>query len=217
MKNNTQSKDFLEFEIMLPSSLVEMQRKGGIPSLDLVNEWQDNYERRLFINSDIDESILEYVGYYIEKWNREDSDLKINKEDRVPIKIMINTNGGNLDETLYICDLIELSETPIYTIGQAKIYSGGGFILMSGHKRFCYKHSNFLYHSGGFGTQGDVRAVMDTVDFIKKGEISVKEFVLSKTKIGEEVYDKNYSKQWYMDSQEMLDYGIIDEIVTKFI
>jgi len=202
-----------EFEILIPDQIGELQRKGGIPSPDTINEWQDLMERRLYINEDITQSIIDYVGYYISKWNREDDTLKLKGIDREPITLLINTNGGVLAETLFICDLIAMSETKVITTGQANSYSAGGILLMAGDERYCYRSSTFLLHSGSVGAQGDVHSVMDTMDFVRKTEGFVKEFVLLHTTIPEELYDKNYKKQWYLTSSEMLEYGIVDKIL----
>jgi ATP-dependent protease ClpP protease subunit len=41
--------------------------------------------------------------------------------------------------------------------------------------------------------------------------------ILKKTIISEELYDKNFRVDWFLDAQEMLEHGIIDEILTEII
>ena len=43
---------------------------------------------------------------------------------------------------------------------------------------------------------------------------SSKEYILSSTRITEEVYDQNYRRDWFLFSEEMIVLGIADEIVT---
>ncbi len=42
----------------------------------------------------------------------------------------------------------------------------------------------------------------------------MKQYILSSTRITEEVYDQNYRRDWFMFSEEMIELGIADEIVT---
>jgi ATP-dependent protease ClpP protease subunit len=206
-------KELFELEILMPESIGELQSRGGIPVPDSINEWQDIIDRRLFVNEIVTSDIVGYIGYYIEKWNREDDFLELEGSDRKPITILINTDGGALEETLFICDVMAMSKTKIITRVQAKAYSAGGMFLIAGHERQCTSSSTFLLHSGNVGAQGNLHSVLDTMDFVKKTELLVKKFFLENTKIPEELYDKNYTKEWYLTSSEMLEYGIVDKIL----
>lgn len=199
-------------ELLLPADLL-MSKPKTLPAPEDINTWRDLEERRLYLNSGVDDAIIDYMGYYIEEFNRRDIDIP--KSERKPIKIYINSNGGSLDSILHICDLIRLSKTPIITIGQANCYSAGGLLLMAGHIRYCYKYTTFLLHSGSFGVSGNLDSVKDTMDFVSEVEGDVKDFVLTNTKIEPELYDKNYRKQWFLRSEDMLKYGIVDEILEE--
>lgn len=193
---------------------VEME---AISSLKLgeVNEWLDIESRRLFVKSEITSKLLEYIGYYILRWNEEDEIAEANdsKYQRPLIRIYINSVGGSLFPTMTTCDIIENSVTPVHTFGQAYSFSGAGLLLMSGHKRFAWKHSTFLYHAGSLALQGSVFSVHDTINFNKQYFKAVKKFVLGRTKISKKEYKKRYRDEWFMNSKDMLHYGIIDEII----
>lgn len=207
-------KEDMFIEVLLPEGTQELVGKQ-LPTIDSINEWLDFKNRNLFINTDIDEDIVDYLAYNIRKWNLEDTLLPI--EDRLPIKVFINSNGGLLNETMHCCDLIKLSKTPVYTICQSKAYSSGGLILVAGHKKFCYPSSTYLLHAGSTGMGGNTTSVFDTLDFQKAYEKRVKRLVVECTKFTEKEYDKNYRKELYLDSDDMLKYGVVDEILTEII
>lgn len=209
-------KEGMFIEILLPDDVAELQKKGGVPSPEIINEWQDISDRRLYI-SDVDESIVDYLSYYITKWNLEDKRNEIAVEDRKPIKVFINSNGGSLNETMYCNDIMMVSETPVYTICQSKAYSAGGLLLIAGDKRFCYPSSTYLLHAGSTGMGGNTTTVFDTLEFQKRYEGKVKDMVLTNTKITEDLYDEVYRKEWYLTAEEMLQYGIVDKILTDII
>ena len=207
-----------EFEdfitVMIPQQVSNIADKT-IPSPAEIYGWKDYIDRRLYINYEITPTILDNIAYFIQLWNKDDEGVEA--EDRIPIKIYINTDGGDLLETMHCCDVMTLSETPIHTICQAKALSAGILLLMSGHVRYAYIHSQGLVHSGSIGLGGSSDSVMDNMDSIRKHQDKIKQFILSKTKITEETYQAQYRKEWNLDSDEMLEYGIIDEIATRVL
>jgi len=202
-----------ELHIDLGELLYNMKEKG-LPDPSLVHYYK-NIERRIItINSEIDDDMV-YIAQTIIRWNQDDNDNGLEPKDRMPIMVMINSCGGDVDSAQFLCDVIEASTTPVYTIGMGICYSCGGIILMAGHKRIIHKSTKFLLHDGYVNVGGVASKFSDCVEFNKKTEAKIKDFVCSHTKISPEEYDKNYRSDWYMDSDEMIAYGVADEIVTK--
>lgn len=168
-------------------------------------------KREILWNDDIDDTTID-IAMYIRKWNEEDRGIV--SEKRKPIKIFINSDGGSVDTVLHIIDMIHLSKTPIYTIGMGRVYSAGGLLLMAGHKRYVFPHTSCLIHDGSSGAIGSIGKMLDNLEFTKELEKKMKQFILSSTHITEEVYDQNYRRDWFMFSEEMIELGIADEIVT---
>ena len=54
----------------------------------------------------------------------------------------------------------------------------------------------------------------DGFQFQQKLEERVKEYVLENTKIDSDLYDKNYRRDWFMLSDEIIEYKIADSIIT---
>lgn len=162
---------------------------------------------------DIDNSIADSMDAYIRFFNRLDDEEKIPIEEREPIKIYIDSGGGDLMGTLTIIDAIKKSKTPVWTINIGQAYSGGFFIFMTGHKRFSYKNASFLFHEGSTGTHGDANKFNNWADFYKKVLKKLKELVLEHTKITEEEYEKHVKDDWWLFADEAIEYGICDEII----
>lgn len=183
----------------------------SIPDPSMVEYYRRLKRREILWNTDIDDSAVD-VALYIRKWNMEDSG--INPEERRPIKIFINSDGGSVDTVLHIIDMIRLSKTPVYTIGMGRVYSAGGLLLMAGHKRYVFPHTSCLIHDGSSGAIGSIGKMLDNLEFTKEMEERMKKYILSSTRIPEEIYDKNYRRDWFIFSEEMIRLGIADEIVT---
>lgn len=182
-----------------------------LPDPTMVEFYRRLKNREILWNDDIDDATID-IALYIKKWNDEDKDLAI--EDRQPIKIFINSDGGYVATVLHVIDMIHLSKTPVYTIGMGRVYSAGGLLLMAGHKRYIFPHTSCLIHDGSSGAIGSIGKMIDNLEFTKELEKRIKQYILSSTRITEEIYDQNYRRDWFMFSEEIIKLGIADEIVT---
>ena len=194
--------------VAVPQSIENMQ----LPNPDLLTYYQDEQDRVLWVEGEIDDGIFE-LSKLILRYNKEDKDIPV--EQRKPIKIFINSPGGDLDSTLSFIGLMEISKTPIWTIDACWAYSAAGLILMAGHKRFALPNTEALIHSGS----GQLGGTFDqTTEQMKNYKILVdkmKEFILSKTKIDNKLFKKMSAKDWYIYTDEMLELGIVDSIVDN--
>ena len=194
--------DFIDVSELMDTHLPEpamLEYSRGLKNREI--EW----------NGDIEDGTLD-IAHYIRKWNREDRGIE--PEKRKPIRILINSDGGSVDVVMNIIDTIRLSKTPVYTIGLGRVYSAGGLLLMAGHRRYIFEHTSCLIHDGSSGAIGSIGKMLDNLEFTKELERRVKKYILSVTKIDEEVFDKNYRRDWFLFSDEMIELGIADEIVT---
>lgn len=191
----------------IPKSAENMQ----LPDPCLLRYYQDEADRILWIEGEVNEDLFE-ISKHIMHYNRIDKGIPT--EERKPIKIFINSPGGLLEETLAFVKLVEISKTPVWTINTSGAHSAAGLILMSGHRRFAMPNTSCVIHSGSGGVGGTYE---QTVEQMKNYNILVdkmREFILSKTKIDQKLFKKNKSKDWYIYTDEMLEYGIVDEIIT---
>lgn len=172
---------------------------------------------RNIVLTDIDASIGDSVNSYIQFFNRIDQEKKIDVNKRTPIKIYIDSNGGNLEACFTIIDAITMSKTPVWTINIGKAYSAGFFIFITGHKRFAYPNSSFLFHEGSTGIYQDANKFKNYADFYKQQLEQLRAITLEHTQIESEEYDKHVKDDWWFDVNEALKYGVTDKISYKLI
>jgi len=175
---------------------------------------QRYFDRELYLE-DIDEESCKTVFRFIVDFNKEDKNTPI--EERKPIILFINSDGGNVIEGYALMDAIELSKTPIHTICIGKAYSMGGLIFLSGHRRIMYPKASFMLHEGSTALIGDAGKVKDTMKFYEKLLKISEEFVLKKTKISPELYEQKETNDWYITAEECLSLGITDEIAKTLL
>ena len=170
--------------------------------------------RELWLDEEIDETTVSNILVDIREYNRQDYLVPLS--ERVPIKLFIDSPGGDVVAGLAIIDAIYVSKTPVYTVNVSKAYSMAFQIMISGHKRFAFKSSSFLLHDGaegGFDSSSKFRDRLKFSDDLEKLEI---ENIVKRTKITHKEYEKNVRREWYMLVPEALELGVIDEVVESF-
>ena len=192
--------------IAIPEGLENLQ----LPAPELLTYYHDEKSRTLWVEGEICSDLFE-LSKLIMKYNREDYGLKV--EERKPIKIFINSPGGELDTTLAFIGLIEISKTPVWTIDAGWAYSAAGLILMAGHKRFALPNTECLIHSGSSMLGGSYEQTTEQMKNYKALVDKMRTFILSKTNIDPKLFKKQSAKDWYINTQEMHEYGIVNEIV----
>lgn len=195
--------------IAIPESLENMQ----LPSPELLGYYRDEKDRILWIEGEVSEdafSLFE-LSKLILNYNKEDKDIPV--EQRKPIKIFINSPGGDLESTLAFVGLINISKTPIWTINACWGASAAGLILMAGHRRFALPNTTCLIHSGSGQLGGSYEQTTEQMKNYKYLVDKMRDFILDKTKIDPKLFKKNSQKDWYIYTDEMLNLGIVDEIV----
>ena len=185
-------------------------------SFDSIMESSQAFDRQVYIN-EITEETGDAIDSAIRFWNKVDNECNIPIEERQPIKIYINSPGGSLTGSFTCIDSIAMSKTPIWTIATGCAYSGGFFIFISGHKRFAYPTSSFLYHEGSAGNSGTASQFANFAAFYKKQLGQLKDVVLKYTKIDEKMYKEIQKDDFWLTAEEALKLGVCDEITKELI
>lgn len=168
--------------------------------------------RTLIFNRAVDDSIVETVILPLLEFEK-DNDLS-------PVKLIISTVGGSVSDGLILCNIIDNYKKPleIYVYGYA--CSMGTIILCSGNKnsnvkKYCYPFSFGLFHAGYSAIEGESLSVEDQIEFNKKTDTMIRDYVVSHTNITAEEYKANERRQWYLNAQEMKEKGLIDIIIGE--
>ena len=171
-------------------------------------------ERVLVINDVVNSDLLEEITLQIIKINKMDKDIP--KGKRSPIWIFIQSPGGSVMAGLNLIDVIESSETPVYTLCFSNCSSMAFHIFISGHKRFAFKNSILLNHDGEVSLSNSGAKAKDTMAFFNSLDERIKNHVISKTNITSEFYDSIYDKEYYMyANEEGKELGCVDYIIGE--
>ena len=197
---------------ILEIPLIGETKGSDIPAPEVYTYWKDRQNRTFYIDYEIDEdySLVELAKIIIQM-NIEEKDV----ENPKPIRLFIHSYGGDIEQALFFCDLVKASRFPIITIGMGVALSAGFLIFLSGKKRYAFSHTSMLVHSGSAAFQGTAEQIEEAQKNYKKQIEQMKSYILENTTIDEKTFNKNRNKDWYLSSDELLKYGIIDNVITS--
>ena len=177
---------------------------------------EDISERRLWLNEDIDSCVIGTIVFSILRYNRLDEENGVPEDKRKPIYLYINSPGGSVSDGYGLVDAIITSKTPVYTINLAMCASMGFLIFIAGHKRFSMPHAQFLMHDGSTSGWDSTAKMKDRMEFetIQLEEMT-KKYILSRTRISENLYKEKYRCEWYFLPEEAKENGVVDAIVGQ--
>lgn len=184
-----------------------------LPDPDLRDFYRDENDRILWLTDQIEADTLVIVRKII-YYNRMDKGLSI--EERKPIKLFIDTNGGSVAVMWTLINAILISKTPVWTINWCECLSAGAHILAAGHKRFALPGSTILIHSGSCVFGGTVEQADNAKKYYDSINKQSDALLLKETEIDAKILKKKSPFDWYLTPEEALKYKIIDKIVEDF-
>ena len=184
-----------------------------VKSMDTLNF----LERSLYLCDEIKPGSSISFADAIRFWNTVDDMDEIPVEERKLIKIYIDCPGGDINSTFSIIDSIRMSKTPVWTITIGRGYSGAFFIGSTGHKRYGYPHSSYLFHEGCAQDGGDAHKFLQGVKFYEKQLSMLRKITLKQTGFTEDDYRKHRKDDLWMTAEEALKCGVIDEIIEGLV
>ena len=192
--------------LSIPSSVANLQ----LPDPDLRDHYLDEQDRIFWVTGEINDSLLDLVRMII-KYNREDKGKPT--EERMPIKVFIDSPGGDVCALWTTIKAIEISKTPVHTINYCTAYSAAADLLASGHKRYALPGTSAMVHSGSCVFGGTMEQAENMKKHFDKLGKKITDYFLSHTKVDPKVFKKKAPSDWYMDEDDMLEHGLIDEII----
>ena len=166
---------------------------------------------RIISLGDIDGDSINEIIEIIYEINEEDA----KKTQKEPIKLIINSFGGELYSGLALIDVIDNSLTPIHTICHGAAMSMALVVFAAGHKRLASKYATFMYHEAAYPTEGKVMHHKQELKETERTDKLCDAYLISKTKFTAKQLDdiKNKRAEWYFDVKTAIKYGLVDEIL----
>lgn len=135
------------------------------------------------------------------------------------IKFYINSPGGVVTSGMVIYDTMRMISSPVSTICMGLAASMGSILLSAGvkGKRSIFPHGEVMIHQpslGGYyqGTSADLE--IQAIQTIKTKELGARILAENCDKTMEQIM-KDFDRDYWMDANEAVAYGIVDTILDK--
>ena len=143
--------------------------------------------------------------------------LLLEEEGDEPVKVFIDSPGGDADAGYAILDMIRFIKPDVYTIGMGLVASAGALILLASPKdrRIGLPNSHYLIHqplSGMRGVATDIEIHAREIDRMRE---RINKLISEETGQDLEKVQKDTDRDFWMNADEAKDYGLIDRIVQR--
>lgn len=133
------------------------------------------------------------------------------------IYFYINSPGGVITSGLSMFDTMNYIKPDIVTICIGQAASMGAFLLSSGTKgkRYALPHARIMIHQPSGGAQGQSTDIQIQAQEIQRLKDTLNTILAEQTGKTAKRLEKDTERDNFMSSQEALEYGLIDKVLTK--
>ena len=138
----------------------------------------------------------------------------INHDD---INIYINSPGGSVTAGMSIYDTMNFIKSDVSTICVGMAASMAAFLLSSGAKgkRYALPNSEVMIHQPLGGAEGQATEIKIAAERILKLKDKLNKLLSKNTNQSLKKISHDTERDYFLNSKEALEYGIIDKILEK--
>jgi ATP-dependent Clp protease protease subunit len=139
-----------------------------------------------------------------------------NKSDE-PVKVFIDSPGGDADAGFAIFDMIRFVRPQVVTVGMGLVASAAAIILLAAKKedRFGLVNSHYLIHQPLSGIRGVATDIEIHARELEKLRKKINLLIAEETGKPVESVEKDTDRDYWMDANEAVSYGLIAKKIEK--
>ena len=134
-----------------------------------------------------------------------------------PIKVFIDSPGGDVDAGYAIFDMIRFVKPEVYTIGMGLVASAGALILLAAgsKRRVGLLNSHYLLHQPMSGMRGVATDIEIHAKEMEKTKAKIIKLISDETGKPVSKVQEETDRDYWLNAEESKDYGLISRIITK--
>ena len=142
--------------------------------------------------------------------------LMLEAEGDDPIKVFIDSPGGDVDAGFAIFDMMRFVKPDVYTIGMGLVASAGALILLAAPKdhRLGLPNSHYLIHQPLSGIRGVATEIEIHAKELEKLRVKLNKLISDETGMDLERVEKDTDRDYWLGAREALDYGLISKVIV---
>ncbi|SIQ63854.1 ATP-dependent Clp protease, protease subunit [Alkalispirochaeta americana] len=163
--------------------------------------------RTILISGEINKDLAERVVRQL---------LILEQEGDDPIRVFIDSPGGDADAGYGIFDTIRFVTPQVWTVGIGLVASAGALILLAAEKerRLAFPNSHYLIHQPLSGIRGVATDIEIHAREIEKMRGRINLLISQETGKPLEQVEKDTDRDYWMGAEDAVEYGLVSRIVT---
>jgi ATP-dependent Clp protease, protease subunit len=164
-------------------------------------------ERIIFLGTPIDDQVANVIVAQLLFLTHEDPEKEI--------RMYINSPGGVIYAGLAIYDTMQIIPNPISTVAVGVTASFGTVLLTAGTKgrRYALPHATVHMHQPLGGAQGQATDIEIQAKQILRLKSLLNGVMAKHTGQPLEVIERDLDRDYYLDAQQAVDYGLVDQVI----
>jgi len=163
--------------------------------------------RPILLSGEVNKSLAERVIRQL---------ILLEAESEEPIRVFIDTPGGDADAGYAIFDMMRFVKPQVTTIGMGLVASAGAIILLAAprERRLGLPNSHYLIHqplSGMRGVATEIEIHARELDRLRR---CINKLISEQTGQALEKVEKDTDRDYWMGAEEAQGYGLIARIVS---
>lgn len=166
-------------------------------------------DRIIFIDGEIGDQMADLVVAQLIFLESEDPEKDIN--------LYINSPGGSVTAGLAIYDTMQYVSCPVRTICMGQACSMAAILLAAGDegKRAILPNARVMIHQPSGGAQGQATDIIVSSRELGRIKEVTTRLLAHHTGKSEEEISKDILRDYYMDADQAMEYGIVDKVMRK--
>ena len=165
-------------------------------------------DRIILLSGEIDDTMSNIIVselLYLDSLNHDD------------ISLYINSPGGSITAGMAIMDTMNFIKSDVSTICLGMAASMGAFLLSCGKKgkRYILPNAEVMIHQPLGGVQGQATEIKIVAERILKLKEKLNKILVKNTGKDLKTITTDTERDYFLDSKEALEYGIVDKILEK--
>ena len=164
--------------------------------------------RTIILSGEIDKSVASRIVHQL---------LILESEGKEPIRLYIDSPGGDVNAAFAIFDTIHFIQPPTLIIGMGLVASAGALVLLAAHRdqRYGFPNSHYLLHQPMSGMRGVATDIEIHAREIERTRTRINQIVAAECKKSLSQIEKDTDRDFWLNAEEAKRYGLIGRLVTS--